>query len=65
MSIFSRICDLEKATAVAYLDTLSGEKYTRLSERVTTAEATGLHYRLVRVKDEKGFVSASIEIMTP
>lgn len=59
-----RLKELERATAVAYLDAnLSGERYTTEAEKVGRAESEGKHYRLV-VKQWPGGdgVRATIEV---
>jgi hypothetical protein len=59
-----RLRDLEKATAVAFLDAnLSGEGYATEARKVTEAVARGQHFRLVvETIEASGSVHATIEV---
>jgi len=60
-----RLHELEKACAIAYLDTVSRSKWVELSTKIEQAEHEDLHYRLVRVKTEDGYFVADVEVVTP
>lgn len=62
--ILERLRDLEKATAVAYLDAnLSGKRYAAEAQKLTDAVARGQHFRLViETFDASGSVHATIDV---
>lgn len=64
MNIEERIRDLEKATAIAFLDAnLSGKRHATEAGRVTEALARGQHFRLIiETIDASGNVCATIEV---
>ncbi len=63
MNLEQRLKELERATAVAYLDALSGERHAREAQKVTDALAQDKHFRLViEAIDESGGVHATIRV---
>lgn len=63
MNLEKRLKELERATAVAYLDALSGERYACEAEKVTNAIAQDKHFRLtIETIDDSGSVHATIQI---
>ena len=64
MNIEQRLKELERATAVAYLNAnLSRERYARECRKVDDAIAQNKHFRLVvETIDESGSVHATIQV---
>lgn len=58
-----RLCELERATAVAYLDAnLEGPRYDEEAAKVARAQREGKHYRLVVKQTPRGGACATIEV---
>ncbi len=64
MNLEQRLKELERATAVAYLNAnLSRERYARECRKVDDAIAQDKHFRLViETIDDSGSVHATIEV---
>lgn len=63
LSVEQRLKELEQATAVAYLNSISPDKWSDAAEKVKKARSEGKHFRLVVVDTGDGDVVADIEVM--